>query len=188
MFQCYKRILQLDPVNIQGLHNLCVVYVERGKLLQAQACLKHAHQLAPGEDYVLRHLQIVTNRISKLKNTDSIQYQIAFQDFDPAEFGGSRRNTKYEDDKTRVTHNQSASPQLTTPNRPMKMSERSDEQSFYDEPIFMDELSQKTSAAVGGIHQTDHPSATFYTSNNYQITQQSGLVASDLDDPSSGMS
>lgn len=66
-FQCYRRILELDPENIQGLHNLCVVHVERGKLLEAQTCLEKAHQLAPGEDYVLKHLQIVQNRIAKLK-------------------------------------------------------------------------------------------------------------------------
>lgn len=65
--QCYKRILELDPVNIQGLHNLCVVFVERGKLLQAQTCLEKTHKLAPNEDYVIRHLQIVKNRIAKLK-------------------------------------------------------------------------------------------------------------------------
>ncbi|KAI4462443.1 tetratricopeptide repeat [Holotrichia oblita] len=64
---CYKRILELDPENIQGLHNLCVVHVERGKLLEAQSCLEKAHELAPNEDYVLRHLQIVQNRIAKLK-------------------------------------------------------------------------------------------------------------------------
>lgn len=44
-----------------------MVHVERGKLLQAQACLEKAHKLAPGEDYVLRHLQIVQNRIAKMK-------------------------------------------------------------------------------------------------------------------------
>lgn len=59
--------MELEPDNIQGLHNLCVVHVERGKLLQAQACLEKAHKLAPGEDYVLRHLQIVKTRIEKLK-------------------------------------------------------------------------------------------------------------------------
>ncbi|XP_022904598.2 protein O-mannosyl-transferase Tmtc3-like [Onthophagus taurus] len=64
---CYKRILELDPENIQGLHNLCVVHVERGKLLEAQTCLEQAHELAPEEDYVLRHLQIVQNRIAKMK-------------------------------------------------------------------------------------------------------------------------
>ncbi|KAJ8894958.1 hypothetical protein PR048_000266 [Dryococelus australis] len=67
---CYKRILQLDPENIQGLHNLCVVYVERGNLLRAEACLKQAHQLAPNEDYVLRHLNIVQTRIGKLHLRD----------------------------------------------------------------------------------------------------------------------
>lgn len=64
---CYKRILQLDPENVQGLHNLCVVYVERGNLLRAEACLQRAHRLAPNEDYVLRHLNIVQTRINKLQ-------------------------------------------------------------------------------------------------------------------------
>ena len=71
MFQCYKRILQLDPENIQGLHNLCVVYVERGELVRAEKCLAQAHQMAPHEDYVLRHLKIVQTRIAKLQlNSD----------------------------------------------------------------------------------------------------------------------
>uniref|UniRef100_A0A336KWY0 dolichyl-phosphate-mannose--protein mannosyltransferase n=1 Tax=Culicoides sonorensis TaxID=179676 RepID=A0A336KWY0_CULSO len=87
---CYKRILQLDPVNIQGLHNLCVVYVERGKLAQAQACLSHAHQLAPTEDYILKHLQIVQTRINRLKSSSGMEKEkeIAFAEFDPNEFGG----------------------------------------------------------------------------------------------------
>lgn len=59
--------MELDPENIQGLHNLCVVHVERGKLFEAQSCLEAAHKMAPGEDYVLRHLHIVQNRISKLQ-------------------------------------------------------------------------------------------------------------------------
>lgn len=66
-FQCYKRILELEPDNIQGLHNLCVVYVERGNLLRAETCLKQAHRLAPTEDYVLRHLKIVQSRVAKLR-------------------------------------------------------------------------------------------------------------------------
>uniref|UniRef100_A0A1B6F0B4 dolichyl-phosphate-mannose--protein mannosyltransferase n=1 Tax=Cuerna arida TaxID=1464854 RepID=A0A1B6F0B4_9HEMI len=67
---CYKRILELEPDNIQGLHNLCVVYVERGNLLRAEACLKQAHRLAPSEDYVLRHLKIVQSRVAKLRMDD----------------------------------------------------------------------------------------------------------------------
>ncbi|XP_026467394.1 transmembrane and TPR repeat-containing protein CG4050-like [Ctenocephalides felis] len=88
---CYKRILQLDPVNIQGLHNLCVVYVERGKLMQAQSCLKHAHRMAPKEDYILRHLQIVQNKIVKLRTTpEKIENMEAFMEVDIREFGGDR--------------------------------------------------------------------------------------------------
>ncbi|CAB0009508.1 unnamed protein product [Nesidiocoris tenuis] len=64
---CYKRILELEPNNIQGVHNLCVVYVERGALDRAEACLKQAHELAPKEDYVLRHLAIVQSRIAQSK-------------------------------------------------------------------------------------------------------------------------
>ncbi|XP_052873324.1 protein O-mannosyl-transferase Tmtc3 [Anopheles cruzii] len=88
---CYKRILQLDPINIQGLHNLCVVYVERGKLVQAQACLAHAHQLAPGEDYIGRHLQIVQTRIARLRQSPDggREKEVAFAEYDPREFGGS---------------------------------------------------------------------------------------------------
>ncbi|KAK9498194.1 hypothetical protein O3M35_004065 [Rhynocoris fuscipes] len=64
---CYKRILELEPNNIQGVHNLCVVYVERGALERAETCLKRAHELAPHEDYVLRHLNIVQSRIALSK-------------------------------------------------------------------------------------------------------------------------
>ncbi|XP_014259780.1 transmembrane and TPR repeat-containing protein CG4050 [Cimex lectularius] len=67
---CYKRILELEPNNIQGVHNLCVVYVERGSLERAETCLKRAHKLAPNEDYVLRHLSIVQSRIAMAKKND----------------------------------------------------------------------------------------------------------------------
>jgi len=73
--------LQLDPENIQGLHNLCVVYVERGNLLRAEACLTRAHRLAPNEDYVLRHLNIVQSRINKLQIPRSSEEGGDFEDF-----------------------------------------------------------------------------------------------------------
>lgn len=69
----------MDPVNIQGLHNLCVVYVERGRLLQAQSCLKHAHELAPAEDYIVRHLNIVQTRIAKYRQQQQQQLQMQQQ-------------------------------------------------------------------------------------------------------------
>lgn len=51
---------------MQGLHNLCVVYVERGDLLRAEKCFIRATQLAPHEEYIQRHLKIVRQRIQKL--------------------------------------------------------------------------------------------------------------------------
>lgn len=89
--QCYKRILQIDPLNIQGLHNLCVVYVERGKLTQALDCLQHAHKLAPQEDYILKHLKIVQQRLANLKQAPGLHHQktIAFAKYDPKDFGGA---------------------------------------------------------------------------------------------------
>lgn len=53
-------------MNVQGQHNLCVVHVERGDLSAAEKCLQQAHRLAPHEDYIVRHLGIVQNRIAKL--------------------------------------------------------------------------------------------------------------------------
>lgn len=53
----------MDPTNIQGLHNLCVVYVERGNLATAAECLHRVHQLAPHEEYILKHLKIVQTRL-----------------------------------------------------------------------------------------------------------------------------
>lgn len=59
-------------------------------MAQAQACLSHAHQLAPEEDYILKHLQIVQTRIAKLKNSvgSEKEKEIAFAYFDPIEFTG----------------------------------------------------------------------------------------------------
>ncbi|GIX70057.1 protein O-mannosyl-transferase TMTC3, partial [Caerostris darwini] len=68
--KCYEKILGLEPTNIQAIHNLCVVYVERGLLHYAEACLLKAVSLAPKEEYLLRHLAIVQTRIRKQKNVD----------------------------------------------------------------------------------------------------------------------
>ncbi|CAL4067251.1 unnamed protein product, partial [Meganyctiphanes norvegica] len=73
--KCYERILSVDPGNVQGLHNLCVVYVERGDLLTAETCLSQAHQMAPQEDYILRHLKIVQARLTKYKEMQQQQQQ-----------------------------------------------------------------------------------------------------------------
>jgi len=49
---------------VQGYHNLCVVYVERGLLEKAEPCLQAVHKLAPNEDYIVRHLRIVQQRLA----------------------------------------------------------------------------------------------------------------------------
>ncbi|RWS30803.1 transmembrane and TPR repeat-containing protein-like protein [Leptotrombidium deliense] len=67
--QCYRQIVQLEPTNIQGQHNLCVVFVERGQLSDAEECLMRVTAIAPNENYVKRHLKIVRSRITKLKST-----------------------------------------------------------------------------------------------------------------------
>ena len=60
---CYRKILSSEPHNVQGLHNLCVVMVERGQLAPARDCLRKAHSIAPDEDYITRHLEIVESKI-----------------------------------------------------------------------------------------------------------------------------
>ncbi|CAG4941419.1 unnamed protein product [Colias eurytheme] len=61
---CYRRILELEADNVQALHNLCVVAVERGKLAVAEECLTRAAALAPHEHYIQRHLAVVRARIA----------------------------------------------------------------------------------------------------------------------------
>ncbi|XP_063885771.1 protein O-mannosyl-transferase Tmtc3-like [Scylla paramamosain] len=73
--KCYERILAVDPGNVQGLHNLCVVYVERGELQAAESCLSRAHVMAPHEDYILRHLKIVRTRLAKFSQMQQQQQQ-----------------------------------------------------------------------------------------------------------------
>ena len=61
--RCYKLITEVDPSHVQGHHNLCVVLVEQGYLERARECLLKVMDMAPSEEYVKRHLQIVENRI-----------------------------------------------------------------------------------------------------------------------------
>lgn len=62
---------------MQGLHNLCVVYVERGELAAAETCLSRAHAMAPHEDYILRHLKIVRSRLAKFSQMQQQQQHAA---------------------------------------------------------------------------------------------------------------
>jgi hypothetical protein len=60
---CYRKITEVDPGHVQGHHNLCVVLVEQGRLQVARDCLARVQEMAPNEEYIRRHLQIVENRI-----------------------------------------------------------------------------------------------------------------------------
>ena len=67
--------MAVDPGNVQGLHNLCVVYVERGELTTAESCLSKAHAMAPHEEYILRHLKIVRSRMAKIQQQQQQKHQ-----------------------------------------------------------------------------------------------------------------
>lgn len=161
--KCYKRILQLDPINIQGLHNLCVVYVERGLLAKAYACLKEAHKLAPTEDYIVKHLQIVETRLAKLKAQPSStrEKDLAFADFDPREFGGRvmKENKELNFNSLKASQVGGDKPKIM--------------QSSKDPDILLDD------SHAADSFQEKHENLQRITQNNY---------ATDLDDPSSGMS
>ncbi|XP_064602710.1 protein O-mannosyl-transferase TMTC3-like [Liolophura sinensis] len=68
----YLEILQYDPKNVQASHNLCVVYVEAGHLMRAEKCLKEVLNLAPEEEYIQNHLNIVRSRIYKIQQEKSV--------------------------------------------------------------------------------------------------------------------
>ncbi|XP_060558909.1 protein O-mannosyl-transferase TMTC3-like [Ruditapes philippinarum] len=63
--QCFTKVLEHEPSNIEAMHNLCVVFVERGILYKAEKCLAEVHKLAPKEEYILKHLNIVRAKINE---------------------------------------------------------------------------------------------------------------------------
>lgn len=63
---CFERILRMDPGNVQGKHNLCVVYFEERDLPRAERCLEETLVLAPNEEYVRRHLSIVRGKMAAM--------------------------------------------------------------------------------------------------------------------------
>ncbi|NXK22343.1 TMTC3 protein, partial [Arenaria interpres] len=68
--KCFEKILELDPNNVQGKHNLCVVYFEERDLIKAEKCLVETLALAPHEEYIQRHLNIVRSKIASLGATE----------------------------------------------------------------------------------------------------------------------
>ncbi|XP_046581370.1 protein O-mannosyl-transferase TMTC3-like isoform X2 [Haliotis rubra] len=83
--QNFEAVLALDPNHVQGSHNLCVVYVEQGDLLKAEKCLVHAHNLAPEEDYIKQHLNIVRGKIQQIRKQMASQKAQAAVDKQPTQ-------------------------------------------------------------------------------------------------------
>lgn len=176
---CYKRILELDPKNIQGLHNLCVVHVERGKLLQAQACLEKAHELAPAEDYVLRHLQIVQNRIAKLKLNNIHPESLVPEDED-LESRSKVVSNKSIDETERKTE-----PVVSADSEKHQYSSHV----VNTEPMFVKNIEDVSYINAPFVDDEDEYSTTLSDSRNFSKSRYvSSTVGADNDDPSSGMS
>ncbi|KAJ8261932.1 hypothetical protein GJAV_G00160150 [Gymnothorax javanicus] len=64
--ECFEKILRMDPSNVQGKHNLCVVYFEERDLVRAERCLEEALAMAPHEEYIRRHLNIVRGKMAAM--------------------------------------------------------------------------------------------------------------------------
>jgi len=64
VLQCFSKVKSIEPSNIQGQHNLCIVYVEKGELDLAESCLAAIMAAAPTEQYVQQHLAIVRQRLA----------------------------------------------------------------------------------------------------------------------------
>lgn len=156
------------------MHNLCVVFVERGKLLQAEECLENAHKLAPEEDYVLRHLQIVKNRIAKL-NINSSKPHNSESELEEPKDGQvvSNKLNKTKDETEKKTE-------------PV-VSKASDNQQYSShvvntEPVFVNNVDNKDS------HELDSEVVSSDIGKVKDEERARIKGRTDRDDPSSGMS
>ena len=61
----FETVIKEEPNNVQAHHNLCVVYVERGDLIRAEKCLTKVHNMAPEEQYIINHLNIVRTKLNE---------------------------------------------------------------------------------------------------------------------------
>lgn len=77
----FARVVELEPNNVQAHHNLCVVHVERGDLIRAEKCLTKVHNMAPTEQYIINHLNIVRTKLNELikKRQEELKKQKAGQ-------------------------------------------------------------------------------------------------------------
>lgn len=61
---CYRRILAIEPDNVQAVHNMGVIGYQKGEPLRAEEYFLKASHLAPHEDYIQKNLKIIRQRIA----------------------------------------------------------------------------------------------------------------------------
>ncbi|XP_071503726.1 protein O-mannosyl-transferase TMTC3-like [Diadema antillarum] len=61
--EMFRRIVELEPSNVQARHNLCVVLVRRGELERAEECLVSVLQFAPNADFAKSNLEILRQKL-----------------------------------------------------------------------------------------------------------------------------
>ncbi|KAH0616727.1 hypothetical protein JD844_028084 [Phrynosoma platyrhinos] len=106
--QCFEKILKMDPNNVQGKHNLCVVYFEERDLLKAEKCLVETLALAPHEEYIQRHLSIVRSKIASLSPGEAPVI--------PAEKAGAVEEKKNQLENLKVGKNEQRNTRTTNSN------------------------------------------------------------------------
>lgn len=145
--------------------------MERGLLHQAEACLQKAHQLAPGEDYVLRHLQIVQTRIAKMKLNPNIDEEVEYT---------SKEGSKVVSNKSIDETDRKTEPVVSGDTEEQRYSSRV----VNTEPLFVknvEDADYAESNFVSDVDQKEQNVSRFSSKRN-------GLSGTDNDDPSSGMS
>lgn len=161
--------------------------MERGRLLQAQECLEHAHRLAPEEEYVLRHLQIIQNRITKTKLTPNTEEYDTFHHIDTSEFVISDNKKNEEDINIVQNHSDTM---LQPRNQPLKSEvlkeERYSSRVVETETVLVGHNEDIEDIEESVISEGTPTEYSGYGRGRYQLTNAG--IGTDMDDPSSGMS
>lgn len=159
--------------------------------MKAHACLQEAHALAPNEDYIIKHLQIIETRLTRLKSQSAMsrEKELAFSDFDPSEFGG--RASSKSSSSASVTSNSnnnikisqfhtSSSTSTSSPSSPssIKSNTVAEKLRQSNEPQFHETT----------FHDDDDDDGDYHGKQESLKQRIQNNFATDLDDPSSGMS
>lgn len=135
-------------------------------MLEAQSCLEEAHRLAPEEDYIIKHLSIVQNRIAKLHLNEDI--------------GDTKEKSKVVSNKSVDENEKTTQPVISKDTEKQRYSSRV----VNTEPLFVNNIDNTNEYPNLTIESEAATNAAKHNSSKPDM-RQSG---SDKDDPSSGMS